>query len=84
MGSNRADDAFILLRNAADVARAKAALEKSWALLRGSIPKDRRALDRKRLTYIVVSCALATNDPDNLIFMVMKRFDRMRDDRFSS
>lgn len=84
MASNHADDAFILLPSAADVVRAKAALEKSWALLREEIPKDRRSRARKRLTYIVVSCALATNDHDNLFSMVMKRFDRMRNDRISS
>jgi hypothetical protein len=78
MASSDADDAFLLLPTTADASRAMAVLDKTWAILRDSIPSAHQTRDRKRLTYIVASCALTTNDPDTLIVMVLKRFRQMR------
>jgi hypothetical protein len=75
---SNADDAFLLLPTAADVSRAMAVLDRAWAILRDSIPSAHQARDRERLTYIVASCALTTNDPDTLFVTVLKRFRQMR------
>lgn len=65
---------FSSLRDPSDLARAYAALEAAWNELRDEVPDTRRADERKRLAYIVASCAPLALDEDDLTQNALHHF----------
>lgn len=69
---------FSSLIDPADLARAYAALEAAWNEVADGIPPDRREAERKRLAYVVASCApLALDEEDLKINALLQFRERM-------
>ncbi len=49
---------FALFEDPADVARAEAALRDAWSFVEESVPEHEREYRKRRMTYIVASCAV--------------------------
>jgi len=65
---------FSSLNDPVDLARAQAALDIAWQILRAGIDEEGRERERTRLAYIVASFALVANDEDDLVERALRRY----------
>ncbi len=65
---------FSTLRDPADVARAHAALDRAWDIVKQTVRVGYEASERERLAYIVAAMALAADDEDDLTHRAVEKF----------
>lgn len=70
---------FSSLNDPVDVARAQAALDVAWSVLRSDIAEEGRERERTRLAYIVASFALVAVDEADLVERAVARFRKAAD-----
>jgi len=72
MQQSFAPNPFALLEDPAVIARAEAALRDAWSYVEDTIPDHEREHRKRRLTYIVASCAVV--DQTDLAQRAITRF----------
>ncbi len=65
---------FSSLTGPVDLARAQAALETAWQILKLGIDEEEHERERTRLVYIVASFAMIANDENELVEKALRRY----------
>ncbi len=65
---------FSSLTDPVDLARAQAALETAWQILKLGIDEEEQERERTRLAYIVASFAIIANDENELVEKALRRY----------
>ena len=65
---------FSSLTRPVDLARAQAALETAWQILKLGIDEEEHERERTRLVYIVASFAMIANDENELVEKALRRY----------
>lgn len=65
---------FSSLTDPVDLARAQAALETAWQILKMGIDEEEHERERTRLAYIVASFAMIANDENEMVEKALRRY----------